>query len=234
MKILIIEDDKQISDIVKSVFEMGDEKNEILQIEDGKKGYEKATSERFDLVILDLNLPGMDGINVCKNIRKDAIYGKTPIIMLTARLSIDSKIDGLEAGADDYISKPFDLRELKLRADNLLKKSQNLREVYEFKDLKIDFTAQKVHKTLDGEVITSDLSPRELDVMRYFIKNIGQIKSPEEIYEDIWEEKVSENPGFLPNLKFFIAELRQKTFKTFIKNKSKVGFYLNNEEFGLK
>jgi len=120
MKILIIEDDLQISEIVKSVFEMWGEINDIFQEEDWKKWLNKAIWEKFDLVILDLNLPWMDWVEVCKNIRKHSVYWKTPIIMLTARLSIDSKIDWLEAGADDYISKPFDLRELKLRADVLI------------------------------------------------------------------------------------------------------------------
>ncbi len=231
MKILIIEDDLQILEIIKSTFE--NEKNQIFQEEDWERWYEKIISEKFDLVILDLNLPWMDWIDVCKNVRKHTVYWKTPIIMLTARLSTDSKIDWLEAGADDYISKPFDLRELKLRADAVVSRTKNQKEILEFKDLKIDLSAKKICKIVDWKIEESEMSPREADLLKYFLENIWKIKSPEEIYEWVWWEKPEENPSFLPNLKFFIAELRQKTFKNFIKNKSKVGFYINTEEFWL-
>ena len=231
MKILIIEDDKNISEIIKSTFE--DEKNQIFQEEDWEKWFKKAISQKFDLLILDLNLPWMDWVDVCKNIRQNPVYWKTPIIMLTARLSIDSKIDWLEAWADDYISKPFDLRELKLRAETLISRAKNQKNILEFKDLKIDLDAKKTFKIVDWEKVENDMSPRETLLLKYLLDNIWEIKSPEEIYENVWLEKPENNPAFLPNLKFFIAELRKKTFKTFIKNKSKVGFYINTEEFWL-
>ena len=231
MKILIIEDDQNISEIIKSTFE--DEKNQIFQEEDWEKWLKKVTSQKFDLVILDLNLPSMDWVDVCKNIRQNRIYWKTPIIMLTARLSIDSKIDWLEAWADDYISKPFDLRELKLRAETLISRAKNQKEILEFKDLEIDLDAKKTSKILDWKKIKYEMSPKEVELLKYLLDNIWEIKSPEEIYQNVWWENPEQNPSFLPNLKFFIAELRQKTFKNFIKNKSKVGFYINTEEFWL-
>lgn len=231
MKILIIEDDKNISEIIKSTFE--DEKNQIFQEEDWEKWLNKAISKKFDLVILDLNLPWMDWVEVCKNIRNNPIYSKTPIIMLTARLSIDSKIDWLEAWADDYISKPFDLRELKLRAETLISRTKNQKEILEFKDLEIDLNAKRIVKIIDWKKIESEMSPREVNLLKYLLENIWKIKSPETIYKNVWWEDSKNNPSFLPNLKFFIAELRQKTFKNFIKNKSKVGFYINTEEFWL-
>ena len=231
MKILIIEDDQNISEIIKSTFE--DEKNQIFQEEDWEKWLKKVTSQKFDLVILDLNLPSMDWVDVCKNIRQNRIYWKTPIIMLTARLSIDSKIDWLEAWADDYISKPFDLRELKLRAETLISRAKNQKEILEFKDLEIDLDAKKTFKIFDWKKIKYEMSPKEVELLKYLLDNIWEIKSPEEIYQNVWWENPEQNPSFLPNLKFFIAELRQKTFKNFIKNKSKVGFYINTEEFWL-
>jgi len=93
--------------------------------------------------------------------------------------------------------------------------------------------AKKIYKNLDWENTEFEMSPREVELLRYFLKNVWKIKTPEEIYEWVWWEKSDKNPSFLPNLKFFIAELRLKTFKTFIKNKSKQGFYINTEEFWL-
>ena len=150
-KILIIEDDKDIVELVRHYLE---KENFILKdAADGFSGLKKAKAENFDLVILDLMLPEMDGLEVCKELKADPKTSSTPVIMLTAKGEETDKIVGLEIGADDYLTKPFSPRELVARAKALLRRVEKKPEkekIYRYANLVLDLFKHEV--TLDRKV----------------------------------------------------------------------------------
>ncbi|MGD8427311.1 MAG: response regulator transcription factor [Balneolaceae bacterium] len=185
--ILIIEDDKEITDLIE--INLDDSEYKVNKAFDGEEGLSKARDYKYDLIILDLMLPKLDGLEICKKLRAEEI--QTPILMLTARSEEFDKVLGLELGADDYLTKPFSIRELLARIKANLrrvevehKSSQSLVENRKlvFKDLVIDPQKRKV--TLNDEVIS--LTPKEFELLQLFASNPGKAFSRQELLEKIW------------------------------------------------
>lgn len=180
-KILIIEDDPAIRLGLKESFT--NEGYAVTEIDSGDKGFDKAKTAEFDLIILDLILPNKDGIEICKDLRSEGI--KTPIIIVTSRKEEIDKILGLEIGADDYVTKPFSIRELLARVKALIRRSTyepgNIEEVA-FADLKIDFKKQEL---LKGENPVR-LSATEYRILHYFIDHEGEVISRDKFLDEVW------------------------------------------------
>lgn len=180
-KILIIEDDPAIRTGLTETFTT--EGYNVSDAETGTKGFELAGKHDFDLIVLDLILPGKDGIEICKDLRSDGV--KTPIIMVTSRKEEIDKILGLEIGADDYVTKPFSIRELLARVKALIRRSTyepgDIEEVA-FANLKIDFKKQEM---LKGENPVR-LSATEYRILHYFIDHEGEVISRDKFLDEVW------------------------------------------------
>ena len=180
VRILVVEDEKNIASFLKMELEY--EGYEVENSYDGKEGLEKALSAEFNLIILDLMIPYLNGLEVCRRIRKSK---KTPIIMLTARDSVMDKVSGFQMGADDYLVKPFAIEELLARIEALLRRVQNSTEVLniiEFKDIEINIESRTVECA--GEEI--NLTTKEYELLVYLIKNKNKVLSRDFLIENIW------------------------------------------------
>jgi DNA-binding response OmpR family regulator len=182
-KVLIIEDEKNLARFIE--LELQYEGFTIATAYDGRAGLDLAINEDWDVILLDLMLPGLSGMEVCRRIRaaKD-----TPIIMLTARDSVMDKVSGLDSGADDYMSKPFAIEELLARIRALLrrlegKKSSTSSNILVFQELKVDLDARTVHR--EEEPI--ELTKREFDLLVVFMTNINRVLTRELLLEKVWE-----------------------------------------------
>lgn len=180
-KIIIIEDDPAIRTGLNETFTA--EGYSVIEADTGTKGFEIASKDNFDLIVLDLILPGKDGIEICKDLRSDGV--KTPIIMVTSRKEEIDKILGLEIGADDYVTKPFSIRELLARVKALIRRSTyepgDIEQVA-FANLKIDFKKQEMYK----ELIPVKLSSTEYRILHYFIDHEGQVISRDKFLDEVW------------------------------------------------
>jgi len=180
-KILIIEDEPDMVLGLKDNFEF--EGYEVLTAADGAAGLERARAQKPDLVILDIMLPKLSGLEVCKTLRSEGF--EAPIIMLTARGQEIDKVVGLELGADDYVTKPFSIRELLARVRAILRRTDGTKKRlsrYRFADLELDFETYRARKA--GEPL--DLSPREFELLRYLIERKGETVSRDRLLEDVW------------------------------------------------
>lgn len=181
--VLIIEDEKNISDILK--FNLVKENYEVTQRFDGKEGLDTALEKDFDIVLLDIMLPSMDGFEICKKIRE---HKTVPIIMLTAKEEEVDKILGLELGADDYITKPFSTREVIARVKANVRRVEMLNsntssEILKFRDLEIDVTKYVVSKARQEIKITF----REFELLKYLAQHKEQVFSREQLLTTVWE-----------------------------------------------
>ena len=180
-KILIIEDDPAIRTGLKETFIT--EGYNVSDADTGTKGFELAGKHDFDLILLDLILPGKGGIEICKELRSDGV--KTPIIMVTSRKEEIDKILGLEIGADDYVTKPFSIRELLARVKALIRRSTyepgDIEEVA-FANLKIDFKKQEMLKGVNPV----RLSATEYRILHYFIDHESEVISRDKFLDEVW------------------------------------------------
>lgn len=184
-KILIVEDDKNIAELVAAHLK---EDNCIITIEhDGLAGHDRALKENFDLIILDINLPKMSGIDICKAIRKYKRY--VPVMMMTAKSEENDIVAGLEVGADDYITKPFSVKEFVARTRAVLRRTQSASSELAksgkqliFKGLIIDTEDRFV--SMDGERI--DLTPKEFDLLYVLAKKPGRSYSRQQLLDSVW------------------------------------------------
>jgi len=180
-KILIVEDEPDMILGLKDNFEF--EGYEVLTASDGAAGLDRARSVKPDLLILDIMLPKLSGLEVCKTLRGEGF--NAPIIMLTARGQEIDKVVGLELGADDYVTKPFSIRELLARVRAILRRTEGTKkrlDRYSFADVELDFEAYKARR--GGEAL--DLSPREFELLRYLIERRGETVSRDRLLEDVW------------------------------------------------
>lgn len=180
-QILIIEDDPAIRIGMKETLTA--EGYSVQEAETGIKGFEIASKKEFDLILLDLILPGKDGIEVCKDLRHLGV--KTPIIMVTSRKDEIDKILGLEIGADDYVTKPFSIRELLARVKALIRRSTfetGKTEEVNFADLKINFKKQEMFKGINPV----RLSATEYRILHYFIEHEGEVISRDKFLDEVW------------------------------------------------
>lgn len=177
-KLLIADDERGITDTIKAYFSP---QYEVLTACSGQEAIQKAES-RPDLILLDINMPGTDGLSVCRTIRS---HVACPILFLTARIESADQITGFQAGADDYIVKPFDLDELAARIEAHLRRERRRNSppaVRFFGDCAVDYSARTV--TVDGAAVS--LSRREFDIVELLSLNAGQVFDRERIYETIW------------------------------------------------
>jgi two-component system alkaline phosphatase synthesis response regulator PhoP len=184
-EVIIIEDETSIADLLK--LHLQDMECDVYCFSNGKEGYQYALKNRFDLMILDINLPGMNGLDICRNLRSEKITG--PILMLTARTEEIDKVLGLETGADDYITKPFSIREFLARVKAIFRRveidrveqSESLKAI-EFKSLNIDRKKRKVE--LKGTRV--ELTPKEFDLLFMLANNPGVTFSRKDLLSKVW------------------------------------------------
>ena len=204
-KILIVEDEEAIADLEKDYLELSD--FEVTIENSGDKGLETALTGSFDLVILDLMLPGMDGFEVCKRIREEK---NIPIIMVSAKKDDIDKIRGLGLGADDYMTKPFSPSELVARVkahmaryDRLVGSNQKANDIIEIRGLKIDKTARRVY--VDGE--ERMFTTKEFDLLTFLAENPNHVYSKEELFREIWD---MDSIGDIATVTVHIKKIREK------------------------
>ena len=186
-RILIIEDEESIAELERDYLELSNFEVEVAN--DGQLGLDKALGEEFDLIILDLMLPGVDGFEICKQVRNNK---NTPIIMVSAKKDDIDKIRRLGLGADDYMTKPFNPLELVARVKSQLRRytqlggnvSSTQETIYEVGGLRINDDLKEV--TVDGEMVR--LTPIEYNILLLLMKNQGRVFSINQIYESIWNE----------------------------------------------
>ncbi len=179
MRILVIEDEKKIASFIKRGLK---EEGYVVDVAyDGEEGHFIATTNDFDLIILDLMLPKLDGMSVCKKIREEKIT--TPIIMLTAKGDVKDKVKGLDIGADDYITKPFDFQELLARTRAHLRKKESSSTQLQVGDLTANLLTHKVERA--GQEIV--LTPKEFILLEYLMRNAGTIITRTMISEHAWD-----------------------------------------------
>jgi two-component system alkaline phosphatase synthesis response regulator PhoP/OmpR family response regulator RpaB len=203
--ILIIDDDKDIVQTIKGNLEL--DGYEVLTAFDGRTGLHIARSNRPDLVILDLNLPDIDGIKTCEIMRREHDF---PIIMLTARDGISDKVLGLECGADDYIVKPFNFLELSARIKSIFKRVERslVNDQYGVKDLEINFKSRNI--SVRGEEIP--LTKTEFELLELFISYPGEALSREFIQKQVWQD--SQLYKYSRTVDVHVQRLRKKIEKT--------------------
>jgi DNA-binding response OmpR family regulator len=203
MKILVIEDEEKMSGIIRKGLE--EEGYQVEPAFDGEEGFAKACEGSFDLIILDLMLPRMDGISVCRQIRGRGIT--SPVIMLTAKDTVLDKVTGLDAGADDYLTKPFAFEELLARIRALSRKTKPAVETKLYAaDLVLDQILRKVFR--NGKEI--ELSSKEFSLLEFLLQNQGSVVTRAMINEKIWEPDTDPNTNVID---VYINFLRNKIDK---------------------
>jgi len=199
-KILVIEDEERIRQFLQRGLSY--EGYEVESASDGLEGLERARSETPDLVLLDVMLPSMDGLDVCRQLRLES---EIPILMLTAKEAIEDRVAGLDAGADDYLVKPFSFDELLARVRALLRRSQpSTPEIYRFADLELDTGTRQGRR---GDY-TFDLTAKEYELLELFMRNPRRILTREVIYDRVWGYDFGGESNII---EVYVRYLRQKT-----------------------
>ena len=181
VRVLIVEDERKLAQVLSSALQ--GEHYEVVVAATGEDGFYRANAERFDLVLLDLMLPGRSGLEILQTLRQRHV--DTPVLILTARDGIDDRVLGLDLGADDYLVKPFALPELLARIRALLRRGRPS-EAFRLKaaDLEMDLVARKVVR--DDRAV--DLTAREFDLLEYLLRHQGHLVSREMLARDVWKE----------------------------------------------
>ena len=205
MKVLVIEDEYKIANSIKKGLEQ-----ESLAVDiayNGKDGFDLASSENFEVIILDLMLPDMDGIEICRNLRAGAVH--TPILILTAKGQLEDKVKGLNSGADDYLVKPFAFSELLARVKALARRPKDsLGTVLGLDNLTLDTVSYKVERAGKG----IRLSRREFALLEYLLRHPNMVLTKDQIINNVWEYDAE----VLPNtVEVYIGYLRNKIDEPF-------------------
>lgn len=210
MRILLIEDEHKIANSIKKGLEQ--ESYAVDVAYDGIKGYDYASTEEYDAIVLDRLLPGLDGLTICKKLRAASIH--TPILMLTARGEISERVEGLNSGADDYLPKPFAFIELLARIRALVRRPQaSLGSHLQVDDLILDPVTYKVERA----GIAIPLSNKEFALLEYLMRHKGTIIKKDQIINHVW----SYDADVLPNsVEVYITHLRNKIDKPFASSKN--------------
>lgn len=181
MKFLVVEDEPKVAAFIKQGLE--EEQHDVTVVYDGHFGLKMATENRYDAIVLDLMIPYINGLDLCKQVREKGI--STPILMLTALGATDDKVTGLDAGADDYLVKPFDFKELLARLRVLTKRTtvnEPEAEILSIADLVLNLYLKTVER--NGKAI--ELTAKEFSLLEYFLKNKGRVISRIEIADKVW------------------------------------------------
>lgn len=218
MRILYVEDDKELGVVTQKGLEV---EHRVDWVKSGEDAELALTTEEFDLVVLDVRLPEMSGIDLLNIIRKKG--NKIPVILLTARDSVENRIEGLDSGADDYLVKPFDLNELKARIRALGRRPQGRTgNIITVKDVELDLSSKKVLK--NGEVVK--LSRREYILLTVLMENLGNVMSKGQIEDKLYgfDLEVESN-----TVEVYISHLRAKLGKEFITTLRGIGYKVSDE-----
>lgn len=222
MKILFVEDDREMAATVLDW--LGSERYEIKHLADGKEAFNLVQSDSFDLLILDWELPGMSGLEICQQYRLQ--NGKAAVLILTGRDSINDRVLGLDVGADDYLTKPFSLKELSARVRALLRRNaDNKSTVLEVGKLKLDTV--KYRLSVNGRDI--QLMPRDFTLMEFLMRNPDTVFSTEALLNRVWTMETDVGPDAL---RTSIKRIRKKIdqsdneAESLIENVPRVGYRL--------
>jgi len=181
MHILVVEDEKRLAALLRRV--LSEERHVVDVANDGLAGHDLATSGTYDLIILDLMLPGMDGVEICRQMRQVGV--ETPVLMLTARGAVEDRVAGLKTGADDYLVKPFAMEELLARVGALLRrraKGLEAGQQLQVADLTLDLVR---HEARRGDSVI-ELTAKEFALLEYLMRNTGRVLSRTQIIDHVW------------------------------------------------
>jgi len=223
MFVLLVEDDKDIGELIKYNLE----KNHF-QVDwalDGKEGEKRIEEVTYDLIIVDLMLPEVDGLELCKKIRKSKKNRETPIIILTAISREETKLEGFSSGADDYVTKPFSMKELLARIEAVLRRIGHAkRDTLEFEGIKLDRRSKLV--TVDGEAVY--LTKTEFQLLELFLEHPEEVFSREELLSKIWGTEHNETTR---TVDVYISRLRKKLKDKgkYLKTLPRIGYKLTKE-----
>ena len=207
MRILIIEDERKVASLIQNGLEK--ENFMVDVISNGKQGLEKAQNLSYDSIILDIMLPGYDGIHILKNIRKNGI--KTPVLILTAKGDVESRIEGLNSGADDYLVKPFAFGELLARVRALIRRSHKQQNpVIQFDDFALNPVSHEVARA--GKII--DMSAKEYTLLEFLVYNADRVMNRITLSEHVWKYDFDRGTNFID---VYINRIRNKIDKGFRK-----------------
>lgn len=223
MKVLVVEDNlKLLNDIVSEI----SKHFEVEKCEDGEEALYLINQDIYDLIVLDLMLPNMSGLDILKNARKNNV--NTPVLILTAKESLDNKVEAFTIGANDYLTKPFYMEELVARVYAILRTNGKLKDnnSINFKDLHIDLSKRRVF-IKEKEI---ELQNKQLNLLEYFILNKGSILLKEQIYDRIWG---IDSDATIEIVEVYVSKLRkilsEYGYDKYIKTKRKVGYMFNDE-----
>jgi len=226
MRILVVEDEQKVANALREGLE--EEHFEVTVAPTGEDAFYRVNTEKFDLILLDLMLPGRDGLQILTTIRTRGL--ETPVLLLTARDSLEDRVTGLNSGADDYLVKPFAFEELLARIRALLRRGRTVDMLrFGIADLDLDIVTRKV--TRGGKVV--DLTAREFELLEYLMRHEGQVVMRDMLARDVWKETTRGTP--LNNvIDVHIARLRRKVdvepFEKLIHTVRGVGFMLKQGE----
>ncbi len=200
MRILVIEDEKELCDSIKEGLIL--DGYEVDACYNGLDGEEMATIETYDLILLDLTLPDMDGMDILKSVRSENAL--VPILILSARVQTEDKVEGLDRGANDYLTKPFDFSELEARIRSLTRRKFEQKSIYlSFDGLEMDTKTRRLHYNNEEIFLTK----KEMGILEYLLLNQERVVSQEEIIEHVWNNEVNE---FSNSIRVHISALRKK------------------------
>ncbi|BBA92435.1 MULTISPECIES: response regulator transcription factor [Streptococcus] len=223
IKILLIEDDLSLSN---SVFDFLDDFADVMQVFDGEEGIYEAEMGIYDLILLDLMLPEKDGFQVLKELREKGVV--TPVLITTAKESLEDKGHGFELGADDYLIKPFYLEELKMRIQALLKRAGKFNEesTLSFGDILVDLSTNTT--TVNGQPV--ELLGKEFDLLVYFLQNQNVILPKTQIFDRIWG---FDSDTTISVVEVYVSKVRKKlkgtAFGEHLQTLRSVGYILKND-----
>ncbi len=224
MNVLLVEDEISISNAVKKMLEI--KGYSVTAVYDGLSAVKSAEAGQFDAIILDVMLPVMDGFEVLRTIRKDRVG--TPVLMLTARTTLNDKVTGLDHGADDYMTKPFDMDEMIARVGALTRRRGNLfvNDVT-FADVTLDLTAKEL--ACNGEKI--GLSAKEFEILKLLMQNPSGITSPDKLISAVWG---TDSEATYNNVEVYVTFIRKKlkflNSRVTVKKIQKTGYFLEATE----
>lgn len=200
MRVLVVEDERKVASFVARA--LRENAYAVDVAESGEKGLTLAFENSYDLILLDVRLPGLSGIDVCQQLRRNGV--ETPILMLTARSLVEQRVEGLDAGADDYLTKPFEFRELLARLRALLRRPTELRPPrIVVGDLELDMASQSAKRGSRSIPLTA----KEYALLEYFARNAGRVIGRSEIAEHVWDETFD---PFSNLIEVYVNRLRRK------------------------
>ena len=223
MIVLLVEDDEDLGELVKYNLEKNQFK--VDWVLDGREALERIKTNRYNLIILDLMLPGISGLDICREIRENPTNKDVPVIVLTALSDEDTKVKGFSVGADDYVTKPFSMKELLARIEAVLRRAGYVRrDTVEFEVIVYDKKSKSV--TVDGNPIY--LTKTELQLLEFFLEHPEQLFSREELLEKIWGHDHNETTR---TVDVYISRLRKKLGDKgkYLKTLPRLGYKLTRE-----